>query len=183
MTTTLLTEQPQNALPADMVGDLRSDHAGELGAVAIYRGMLWATRDAQVQAFAKRHLQTEQRHLDKISALLPPRKRSLLLPIWRVAGFLTGALPALAGPQAAFATVAAVETFVDRHYQEQIDKLSDRAEHTALRALLLECQQEELEHLCDASARQLVPPGLVLRWWCKAVGTGSAAAVLFARKL
>jgi ubiquinone biosynthesis monooxygenase Coq7 len=170
-------------VPTDMVGDLRSDHAGEMGAVAIYRGMLWATRNAQVQEFANRHLQTEQRHLERISALLPQRKRSVLLPIWRVAGFLTGALPALAGPQAAFATVAAVETFVDRHYQEQIDKLAGRVEHAALRQLLVECQQEELEHLSDANGRQLARPGWVLRLWCKTVGKGSAVAVWFARKV
>ena len=170
-------------LPADMVGDLRSDHAGETGAVAIYRGMLWATRDTQVREFASHHLQTEQRHLEKMSALLPPLRRSILLPLWRVAGFLTGAVPALFGPQAVFATVSAVETFVDRHYQDQIDKLAGRVEYVELRQLLLACQQDELEHLSDASSRQMAPSNPALRLWCKTVGTGSVLAVWFARRV
>lgn len=33
-------------LPASLVADLRSDHAGETGAVVIYRGILAVTRDA-----------------------------------------------------------------------------------------------------------------------------------------
>ena len=89
---------------ADLVGDLRSDHAGETGAVWIYRGLLAVSRDAGVREFAKRHLATEQGHLDKVEAVLPWPQRSRLLPGWRVAGFMTGALPALLGPRAVYAT-------------------------------------------------------------------------------
>ncbi|MBC7446006.1 MAG: demethoxyubiquinone hydroxylase family protein, partial [Polaromonas sp.] len=46
-------------LPAGLVADLRSDHAGETGAVWIYRGMLCVTRDAAVRTFATHHLATE----------------------------------------------------------------------------------------------------------------------------
>lgn len=170
-------------LPSDLLGDLRSDHAGETGAVAIYQGMLWATRDAQVREFASRHMQTEQQHLERISALLRPLRRSMLLPLWRVAGFVTGAMPALRGPHAVFATVSTVETFVDQHYQQQIEKLQDRTGHAPLRQLLVDCQQDEQVHLEEASSRQLAPVGLLLRLWCKIVGTGSVVAVWFARKV
>lgn len=170
-------------LPSDMVGDLRSDHAGETGAVAIYQGMLWASRDAQVREFASRHMHTEQQHLERVSVLLPPLRRSVLLPLWRVAGFVTGALPALWGPRAVFGTVAAVETFVDQHYQQQIDKLSGRDGYAPLMQLLVDCQQDELAHLEEASSLQAAPAGLLLRLWCKTVGTGSKFAVWFARKI
>jgi demethoxyubiquinone hydroxylase (CLK1/Coq7/Cat5 family) len=108
---------------ARLAGDLRSDHAGETGAVQIYRGILAVSRDPAVRAFAEHHLATESRHLEVIEALRPAVPRSRLLPLWRPAGWLTGALPALAGPRAVYATIAAVETFVDRHYGEQIDAI------------------------------------------------------------
>ena len=166
---------------ADLVGDLRSDHAGETGAVWIYRGLLAISRDAGVREFAKRHLVTEQGHLTKVEAVLPWPQRSRLLPGWRVAGFMTGALPALFGPRAVYATIAAVETFVDKHYQHQIDKIQHRPEHAALLALLVECQQDECEHRDEALALQAQPPGWLLRAWCKLVGSGSEAAVGLAR--
>ena len=167
---------------ADLAGDLRSDHAGETGAVWIYRGLLAVSRDPGVREFARRHLATEQGHLDKINAVLPWPQRSRLLPGWRVAGFATGALPALFGPRAVYATIAAVETFVDKHYQHQVDKLVNRPEHAELMALLRECQQDECEHRDEALALlQTKPPGRLLQAWCKLVGSGSSAAVALAR--
>ena len=165
----------------DLVGDLRSDHAGETGAVWIYRGLLAISRDAGVREFAQRHLVTEQNHLDSIKTVLPWPQRSRLLPGWRVAGFATGALPALFGPRAVYATIAAVETFVDQHYQQQIDKLQHRPEHAQLLALLVECQQDECHHRDEALALQNQPPGWLLRAWCKLVGSGSSAAVELAK--
>ncbi len=144
---------------ADLVGDLRSDHAGETGAVWIYRGLLAVSRDAGVREFAKRHLVTEQSHLVKVEAVLPWPQRSRLLPGWRVAGFATGALPALFGPSAVYATIAAVETFVDQHYQHQINKLQNRPERAQLLARLAECQQDECHHRDEALALQNQPPG------------------------
>ncbi len=171
------------SIPADLVGELRSDHAGETGAVWIYRGVLALARDAGVREFARRHRATEQRHLDLVAELLPPAQRSRLLVPWRVAGFLTGALPAMFGPRAVYATIAAVETFVDRHYQQQIDRLAERPTHAALRALLLEWQADECEHRDEAQSLQATPPGRWLRAWCAVVGHGSATAVRIARRL
>lgn len=166
----------------DLAGDLRSDQAGETGAVWIYHGLLAVSRDAGVREFAERHRATEQTHLDKINAVLPWPQRSRLLPAWRVAGFLTGALPAIFGPRAVYATIAAVETFVDQHYQHQIDNLQNRPEHAALLELLLQCQQEECEHRDEAIALGGQSPGWLLRNWCAVVGNGSAAAVGLARR-
>ena len=167
----------------ELVGDLRSDHAGETGAVWIYRGLLVVSRDEGVREFAKRHLATEQSHLDKLQAVLPWPQRSRLLPGWRVAGFLTGALPALFGARAVYATIAAVETFVDQHYQHQIDKLAHQPDHAELLAMLRQCQQDECEHRDEAMALQAQPPGRLLRNWCKLVSSGSRAAVALARRL
>ena len=100
-----------------------------------------------------------------------------------MAGFATGVLPALFGPRAVYATIAAVETFVDQHYQHQIDKLQHQPEHATLLALLRECQQDECEHRDEEIALQGRPPGWLLRAWCKLVGSGSSAAVELARRI
>lgn len=170
-------------LPAWLIRDLRSDHAGETGAVAIYRGILATSRDAGVLAFADAHLKTEQRHLALIETVLPQKSRSVLLPLWRLAGFLTGALPALLGPAAVFATIDAVETFVDRHYGDQIERLSQEARHPDVLALLQQCRLDELRHRDEAREALSGAPGPIVKAWCRMVGLGSAAAVAVARRL
>jgi ubiquinone biosynthesis monooxygenase Coq7 len=174
---------PASALPAWLIGELRSDHAGETGAVMIYRGILAVSRDAGVRSFSERHKATEQGHLDLLEALLPPAQRSRLLPIWRVAGWLTGAIPSLFGPRAVYATIDAVETFVDHHYQAQIDRLDAEGIHPDIRALLEHCRLEEVHHRDEARDLGDAPPGAALRFWSRLVGSGSAAAVSAARRV
>lgn len=184
-------EPPALPVPPSLVPELRSDHAGETGAVWIYRGILATARDPEVRAFARRHLATERSHLQRIAPLLPWPRRSRLLVPWRIAGFLTGALPALFGPRAVYATIAAVETFVDRHYQHQIDAIEAlppeaRAEAEPLRALLVECQADECDHRDESASHPSLaarPAGALLRAWTSLVGAGSAAAVVVARRL
>jgi len=172
------------ALPAWLVGELRSDHAGETGAVRIYDGVLAVARDPALRAFAQAHRDTEAQHLALIEAELPPAQRSRLLGPWRLAGWLTGALPALAGPRAVYATIAAVETFVDGHYQQQLDRLAAMPAHAALRQTLARCQADECHHRDEAVAALAGrAPGPLLRAWCAVVGAGSAAAVALARRV
>lgn len=166
-----------------LIGDIRSDHAGEVGAVMIYRGIIAGTRDPDLRKFAVAHMATEQKHLDLLTALLPARQQSVLLPIWRIAGWLTGFLPTLAGSIAVYATIDAVETFVDHHYEEQIQKLATSGPAGALRATLQACQEDEVHHRDEARTMQTQPAGVLLRTWSWAVGAGSKAAVSAARRL
>jgi demethoxyubiquinone hydroxylase (CLK1/Coq7/Cat5 family) len=113
-------EAPAPVLSLHMERELRSDHAGETGAVYIYKGLASVAAwrgDTELLAFAHRHGKTEADHLLRVEHWLAPQRRSRLLSLWRVAGWLTGALPALAGRRAVYATIASVETFVDQHYQ------------------------------------------------------------------
>jgi demethoxyubiquinone hydroxylase (CLK1/Coq7/Cat5 family) len=165
-----------------MVGDMRSNQAGETGAVWIYRGILAATRDASVREFALAHLVTERKHLLAINALLPLLRRSKLLIGWRIAGFLTGLIPALFGRKAVFATIEAVETFVEYHYQVQIDDLGRRGSHSDLLSLLVEFQKDERSHRLEASEKlNTVKTPLMIRSWCRLVSIGSEFAVKIAR--
>lgn len=175
---------PGEQLPARVVTDLRTDHAGEVGAVFIYRGVLCVARDSALRTFAEHHLVTEQGHLRQIEAWLPPTHYSRLLPLWRLAGFLTGALPALIGPGAVYATIEVVETFVDHHYEEQVRALASQPELDSLRQTLLNCQADEVAHRDEAAAaRDPGKPGIVLRAWCALVGAGSRSAVALCRHI
>ncbi len=173
-------------LSAHLERELRSDHAGETGAVFIYRGIAAVARwrkDEELIAFSARHGATESEHLRLVEAWLPPARRSRLLGPWRVAGWLTGALPALFGRRAVYATIAAVETFVDRHYQQQIDHLQQHGGPEGLLELLVRCQADERDHRDEAAALAGTPASAVLRVWCKTVGAGSDAAVMLARRV
>lgn len=171
-------------LPTEIVADLRTDHAGETGAVWMYCGVLRFTRDEALREFAMRHRATEQTHLRRIEFWLPPGRRSHLLPLWRLAGWFTGALPALLGAGAVYATVEAVERFVDRHYAEQIERLRALPELNDLRQTLVECRDDELEHRDEAAAaRGARPAHPALRLWAWIVGAGSQAAVAVCRRV
>lgn len=196
----LADPQPAAAppLPRPLWQELRTDHAGETGAVMIYRGILAVARDPALRAFAQQHLATESRHLALVEQVVPARWRSRLLPLWRVSGWLTGALPACMGPRAVYATIQAVETFVDQHYAAQLASIDgwlqppvtgagevitpeERAALPPLRALLDDCRRDELDHRDDAAARWDGRPRGLLAAWCWLVGRGSSAAVRLCR--
>ena len=167
-----------------VLADLRTDHAGEVGAVCIYQGVLRFARDPALRAFAEHHLATERKHLGLIAAWLPVAQHSRLLLVWRMAGFLTGALPALFGPKAVYATIEAVETFVDHNYEEQVRALASQPALSGLRQILLDCQADEVAHRDEAaSARGPGQSAWVLRLWCAMVGAGSKAAVALIRHI
>lgn len=178
--------------PAFLVADLRTDHAGEAGAVMIYRGMLAVSRDVNVRRFARAHLAAEQGHCAQIELLLPPAQRSRLLPLWRIAGWLTGALPAMFGPRAVYATIQSVETFVDQHYAEQLSAI-DRHDPQRrdsplqlLRAVLHSFRDDEIEHRDEAAALLSGcgrPAGAALRLWTQVVATGSRLAVKVSHRI
>ena len=166
----------------EILNDLRSDHAGEVGAVWIYWGILTVSKDPKVIAFAKRHLATEKEHLHKITSILPISEQSKLVPFWKIAGFLTGALPSLVNSKAVYATIEAVETFVDKHYQDQIEKLKNSPEDADLLGVLKKCQEDECEHRDEAALnRQNSTPSIPLNIWCALVGNGSSLAVKMAK--
>jgi ubiquinone biosynthesis monooxygenase Coq7 len=175
---------PGDQLPHQVLADLRTDHAGEVGAVCIYLGALFITRDPVLRAFAQHHLSTERSHLTQIETWLPKNHFSLLLPLWRLAGFVTGAMPALFGSKAVYATIEAVETFVDLHYEEQVRALVSQPELDTLRLTLLQCQADEVKHREEAAqAYGTDKHGFVLRLWCALVDAGSRGAVAVCRHI
>lgn len=173
-------------LTSHLERELRSDHAGETGAVSIYQGITavatWR-QDHELIAFAAQHGRTEAEHLTLIEDWLPAARRSRLLGPWRLAGWLTGALPALLGRRAVYGTIAAVETFVDQHYQQQIDHITRFGGPAGLLPVLVKCQADEQHHRDEAAALAGEHSPWWLRAWCTVVGLGSAGAVVLARRV
>lgn len=180
-----LSIHPFERLPLSpgLVAELRSDHAGEAGAVQIYRGMLAVSRDPCLRRFAAAHISTELHHLQFFEEWLPRPQRSRLLPVWKAAGWLLGAGSAVFGRRAAFRTVTAVETFVERHYRAQIEMMKDDADLADLVLILRSFCDDEVHHRIDASNRVHEPSGLLANAWSAVVGLGSAIGVQIARKV
>ena len=176
-----MTASADHAYSAWLEGELRSDQAGETGAVWIYRGVLATRPKPGLREFCLRHLATEERHLEKMNTLLAPKFRSALLPIWRVAGFLTGFLPGCLNDRAVYLTVSAVETFVQRHYQQQIDH-PELLGYPDIKAILLACMNDEIEHKDEATELSGSMNGKLAEGWCALVGSGSNIAVDLARR-
>lgn len=173
----------KHAYPRWLEKALRSDHAGETGAVAIYKGILWASRNPRVRDFAHRHIFTEMRHLAIMEELIPPARPSRLLPLWRAAGFLAGAVPALIGPRAVYATIDAVETFVDQHYRRQIEALKGNPRWRTIRETLEACRRDEVDHRDEARRLCYRCRGRAARRWARIVTVGSALGVATAERV
>ncbi|HEX2804521.1 MAG TPA: demethoxyubiquinone hydroxylase family protein [Sphingomicrobium sp.] len=132
---------------------IRVDQAGEYGATRIYAGQLAVLKPSSPAAkMVSRMALQEQRHLKRFDELVAKRRvrPTVLQPLWNVAGFALGAGTALIGEEAAMACTDAVETEIDRHYQQQLDELGD--DDPELSADIAEFQAEELEHRDTARA-------------------------------
>lgn len=139
--------------PLDLHSMLRVDHAGEYGATRIYAGQLAVLRGGSRAAHLVAHMAAqEERHLARFNQLLTERRvrPTLLQPLWHVGGFALGAVTALISEKAAMACTDAVETEIDRHYEEQLVELGDRDPELA--ADIRQFQVEELEHRDTARA-------------------------------
>ena len=165
--------------------ELRSDHAGEVGAVQIYRGIKAVALlrgDLELMRFADEHGAVEQEHLTMMEKLVPAEQRSRLQTPWQIAGWLTGAVPALFGRNTVYSTIQAVETFVNHHYQEQIDILSEHVEHNKITAVLIKCQADEQHHRDDAGSR-IGSTNLALTLWSTMIDISSRGAVAICRRI
>lgn len=174
--------------------ELSSNVAGETGAVYIYKGALAAmslvpTGSKDALDFCQEHMQNEAAHLQLFEAVVHDSKQTVLLPVWRMAGWVLGFLPTLiGGSKGLYVTVEAVETFVEEHYQEQIVPLRKEGMSTELVRLLEHCCEDEVHHKEDA-AQKLLGPGQTEfhAWWAKPwsamVRTGSTIAAELARRI
>jgi ubiquinone biosynthesis monooxygenase Coq7 len=166
--------------------ELRASHAGETGAVWIYRGILtanWLLGDKELRRFARHHLQTEKQHLMGFESMIHRYRGSALLLLWIIAGFVTGALPALMGRNWVYYTVYCVESFVDTHYKEQFELLVQEAHPDIIgfTKQMHDFHADEKAHKEEALNAMTSPPTWLMRQWGLAVHFGSKTAVKLAR--
>eukprot|EP00936_MAST-01D_sp_MAST-1D-sp1_P000199 g199.t1 len=205
-------------LPPWLLAEMRSNHAGETGAVQIYNGAIWGLElrkriglrgDAEYEdeaiEFCAHHGTSERAHLVALNQVLSPEDRSVMLPAWRIAGFVLGCISTVWCPRGIYVTTDAVETFVEAHYNAQIERLqaeskaefemvdesaaSDFKGKTELLRMLQWACEDEVVHKEEAQQRALDQRGgqpwfdWVDPAWQWFVGKGSAAAAGLARRL
>lgn len=140
---------------------LKVNHAGEYGAVRIYRAQLWLCRrlHPSLAPFLNETLAHEIAHCRRFLEAMPPRRarpcRAMWL--WGLGGSALGLITALMGRNAVFACTKAVEQTVHRHLEAQLAFLAGR--DAPLRELIAAIQVEERQHL-DQAVHHLTPSPL-----------------------
>jgi ubiquinone biosynthesis monooxygenase Coq7 len=176
----------RGALAARMAEILRVDHAGELGAVHIYRGQRAVLGEAAGHERTLGQLAEmeahEAEHLARFDRLLTERRvrPTAMAPVWRLAGFALGAGTALLGEKAAHACTEAVESVIEEHYAGQIAEIESREPELA--AELSRFRAEELAHrdlAIEEGAKDA--PGYALL--SAVIRTGCRAAIKISEKL
>jgi len=176
----------QGSLAARLAEMLRVDHAGEVGAVAIYRGQRAVLGEAAGRERIAGQLAEmeahEAAHLTAFDRMLNARRvrPTALSPLWRLAGFALGAGTALLGEKAAHACTEAVETVIEQHYADQLEELAGLEPELA--AELSRFREEEIAHrdLARAEGAQGAPGYRLLS---AVIGAGCRAAIRLAEKV
>jgi len=100
---------------------LKVNHAGEYGAIRIYKAQLWVARRlyADVVAFLEETLAHEVRRCALFREAMPVRnaRPCRIMALWGNGGYVLGFLTALIGRQGIWVCTAAVESAVHRHLQ------------------------------------------------------------------
>ena len=172
--------------------ELRASHAGETGAVWIYRGALFAEcvlklvnlsgTKSEAQPFIHEHFKTERRHLAVFENEMPLFRGSFILPLWIASGFITGFIPRLCGINCFYYTIYRVEQFVDSHYEEQCKRISALPiPPSNVINRFRQCQADEQHHRDEALLLMTKRPSLLMKLWGAAVEKGSSIAVAIAK--
>jgi ubiquinone biosynthesis monooxygenase Coq7 len=134
---------------------LKVNHAGEHGAIRIYRAQIWIARRwyPDVLAFLEETLGHEINHCALFLGAMPQRQARpcRIMALWGNGGLVLGFLTALMGRQGVWICTAAVEAAVHRHLEDQLLFLRER--DPELYSLIQSIQSEELSHLRHAEDR------------------------------
>ena len=165
---------------------IRVDHAGERGAVKIYEGQLLAlntlVKDEKLKKTIEEMKVHEKEHCEFFEKEIKKRniKPTKLLPLWDLLGVTLGFGSTLLGKKAAMLCTASVEEVIDKHYQNQIDRL-DKSEKE-LKNKIIKFREDELHHKDIAYKKGATKKGcyLILD---KVIKTGSKIAINISEKI
>ena len=130
---------------------IRVDHAGEHGAIAIYKGQLSVLNligDKKTSAIVSEMAQGEKAHAKEFDRLIEERKirPTALMPIWNIAGYTLGVVSVLGGKDSVMACTEAVEDVIDKHYSSQINELETSGKEREILKTIRKFHAEEVEH-------------------------------------
>ena len=138
----------------------------------------------KIRDMAQEHGETERQHLVVMNHILQPSKRSKLIFVWKIMGFGLGLTASFFGYKIFCYTINVVETFVEKHYGEQIEFLGEKGSNPGLLMVLKKCCEEEVEHKEDAFARiSEIKDNIFVRFWGFVVNFFSSVAVSIAKKI
>ncbi|RLU01216.1 demethoxyubiquinone hydroxylase family protein [Ketobacter sp.] len=119
--------EPPSEVMVEIARILRVDHAGETGAIQIYRAQIFLSRllYPDIVPILAEMLEHEQAHQKVFSDLL--RKRGIrtcyALRLWSLGGYLLGVITSLLGRNSIWVCTNAIESTVLLHLKEQISFL------------------------------------------------------------
>jgi 3-demethoxyubiquinol 3-hydroxylase len=146
---------------------LKVNHAGEYGAIRIYKAQLWFARRwyPDIVDFLEETLGHEIRHCREFFAAMPERntRPCRIMSLWGNGGYVLGAVTALFGAQSIWVCTSAVEETVHKHLLDQLAFIEGKDEE--LSALINSIMAEEIHHLEYANSKIVDErkPGQILR--------------------
>ena len=165
---------------------IRVDHAGERGAVKIYEGQLLALntliKDEELKKTIEEMKIHEKEHCEFFESEIKKRKikPTKFLPLWDLLGVGLGFGSTILGKKAAMLCTASVEEVIDKHYQDQINKLGP--EEKELRKKIIKFREDELHHKDIAYEKGATKKGLY-SLMDKIIKTGSKIAINISEKI
>ena len=165
---------------------IRVDHAGERGAVKIYEGQLLAlntlVKDEELKKTIEEMKIHEKEHCEFFESEIKKRKikPTKFLPLWDLLGVGLGFGSTILGKKAAMLCTASVEEVIDKHYQDQINKLGP--EEKELKKKIIKFREDELHHKVIAYNKGATKKGLY-SIMDKIIKTGSKLAINISEKI
>jgi len=157
---------------------IKVDHAGEHGAVSIYRAQRWVARwrAPSILEEIDEFIAHEQRHRALFAAELKRRgvRRCRSFHLCGFGGLVLGLVTGLLGRRAIALTTEAVESVVLKHLDHQLAALSTADPQAA--AVIRQIVSDEQEHH-DRSAARLSQPRPLDRILAPAVRGGTEAVI------
>ena len=129
---------------------IRVDHAGERGAVKIYEGQLLALKTFMKNDKLKNQIEEMKKHEKEHAEFFDKeiKKRNIkptkFLPLWDLLGVGLGFGSTILGKKAAMLCTASVEEVIDKHYQNQINRIED--DEKELKKKIVKFREDELHH-------------------------------------
>ena len=158
---------------------LKVNHAGEYGAIRIYRAQIWVARRwyPEIVEFLEETLGHEVKHLALFASAMPPRRTRpcYVMSLWGNGGFVLGFLTALFGQQSIWICTSAVEATVHKHLNHQLMFLDGKDDK--LLSLIKSIQIEELQHLEHANL-QIIKEGK-RSWFLRMIISGATEVLIW----